>query len=57
MRREEEWCFRVEDDLTITELADSVGVSAKVLRKMNPQFITGIIPGKSKMYFVRISLP
>lgn len=57
LRREEEWCFRVEDDLTITELADSVGVSAKVLRKMNPQFITGIIPGKSKMYYVRIPLP
>ena len=56
MQREETWLFKAERDLSISEIATALGVSAERLRQMNPQFMAGIIPGRSKAYFVRIPL-
>ena len=48
MQREETWLFKAESDLSFSEIAPAQGLSAERLRQMNPLYVAGIIPGRSK---------
>lgn len=46
--------FKVECNTTLKEIAGATGIGLGDLRQMNPQFISGIIPGRSRAYYIRI---
>ena len=52
--REKEVLFKVECDMTLKEIAGATGIGVSQLRRLNPQFISGVIPGRSRRYYIRI---
>ena len=53
-KREKGVLFKVECDMTLKEIAGATGIGIRELRQMNPQFVAGVIPGKTRAYYVRI---
>jgi len=53
-RRERYVLYRVDDDTTFAEMASRFGVGVRELERLNPQFLAGIIPGKTRTYYLRI---
>ena len=46
--------IRVDRSVTFKELASETGVDVRELRRLNPQFLTGIVPGGNRAYHLRI---
>ncbi len=46
--------IRVDKSMTFRELALETGVDVRELRRLNPQFLSGIVPGGNRAYYLRI---
>ena len=46
--------FIIDRDLTFKEISRATGVPIDELRRLNPQFLSGVIPGSVKTYILRL---